>query len=475
MKNKATSPHLAPAAILVALSLLGFAAYYVFIDALQPQVPYMDSLRFLQYYDEYQRGVTALGATWNQGDHRGLLMQLLVYLNAAIFGLNVWYAVLLSGLVLLATVAMLGGEAWYSLADLQMAPRKKLTLYFWLCLIISIGTFSFANWELFTLDFGAAIFLKNFSFILYWIVLDRAVISRPRQWRWVLCGLVLAPVIVLVVAYGWVYPFVGASLALLALRWLSSTDGSTRRVIALLAGELVAAMLVYLMAGVLFPSERVGWGSAGPMALYNGALSAMLASASVFVGGEVLLHMGVSTILVGVLGACLIAQGISVSSLYASRAITTSRSMLPAALIAYGGLDIAAIAYARGRYEPELAMASRYYMDFFLAFLGVIWGGCLYHHGRIGRNKVRRFATGGTLAGIALVSIFFAGQLATDLAEWKKAPYRRAAFDAMRDVTLKNQIGESEAKLLQAPQTVAAQAAEIQRRYRLGPFRQAGQ
>ncbi|MGT2507927.1 hypothetical protein [Cupriavidus basilensis] len=140
-------------------------------------------------------------------------------------------------------------------------------------------------------------------------------------------------------------------------------------------------------------------------------------------------------------------------------------------LIVYGGLHVAAVSYARGRFDPVGAMAPRYYLDITLLFIGVIWSTFLAIKSTSMTGVMPKML--GILAFVISLA-FVVGHGLTASDEWAKAPYRHESFTRMRDVTLFGVNTKEDAALLQQPMDGARRGVEVQREYGLGPYRRIG-
>jgi len=456
-----TSPLLTQS-LLALMALTGFALY---MDRLHPEVVFMDSLRFLAYFDDSERGLASLLSTWNQNEHRGLAAQLAVYLNARYFGLAVYGATLLSGIALAATAILLGREQHRSLA-MPAGDRSRGIAYVGLAALTFFAIFSLANWELYSLDFGVTLFGKNLAFVIYWIGLDRTLCAKKvPAWSTVL--LVSTPAIVLLLAYGWSYAFVLASIGSLLIADVASPGARRFRVWAI--AILAASLGGYVASGYLMPSSLAAYAPDGKVSsLANIVASAQYALLSAFVGVETLLRIHPEATAIGAMAALL---STCVALLVATVFFFPRRRppLVPTAMMAYGLLHVAAVSVARGRFDPLSAMAPRYYLDISLLVVGALWSAALFFNDD-GNARWRRRVCGGFAVMVTMA--FLLGQGLTIADEWKKAPYRNASFQRMKAVTLSGVQTPEDASLLQQPFDTARRGVEVQRRYGIGPYRE---
>lgn len=452
--------------LLIILMIPTLLIFYKYMYVLHPEVAFMDTLRFLTYFENSERGTASLFSTWNQGEHRGFIPQISVYLNAKFFKLDVFGATLSSGIVLALTGILLGLEQCRTLSE---KGRQQLSWIPFISLVVFtyFALFSLANWELYSLDVGVVLFGKNLVFILYWIGLDRVLgDSRQQpvlQWALLLSG----PLIVLVLAFGWSYAFVLTTMITAFLA--SPANKETKRFRSYLLFVLFISQIIYVVVGY-----SLGAGSyavPGKIAsVGNVFIGFLFALSSGFMGTETITSLGMPVW--GQLVPSIMLMG---SVVWLSLNIVLSKFKMPlvaVALVIYAVFHMIAVSYSRGRFDPRLAMAPRYYMDISLFFIGVFWIAILF----IKDGDLTKFTKKiVTIMSLILVLFFLVGQGITFQNEWVKAPYRHYAFNQMRNITLLGVNNIEEARTLQAPNIQVAQnGVNVQRVFGLGPFRQVG-
>lgn len=446
--------------------------YLRYLLVVRPDVAYMDTLRLLIFYDEIKTGSRSLFEVWAVGAHRGLISQALLHLNADLFGLNILGANAMSGVVLALTAV----TVWICIVkDARLAIcSAEHVLDRWsglaLALVVLFAMFSLASFELFTLDLGLALFVKNLTFIVFWYLLARLLASERASVIALLIVTLCGMAILLLVAMGWSYAFfLGTSVLVLDV-WRKSPFRSRPAVYgAVVLLGLGVAMLIYVAAGggVGALSGFVGGREDQALPLGNVIKSIFVGASAVFMGGEVSSQLGIPLGVQMAAGALLL---LGVGSVFVLRLFGAGpRSGVPYALMAYALGCIFAVAVARGRVDPEMAKASRYYMDFGLLLIGMCWAAWLGTPARSGLGGLAAFSR---LLAWCCVVLFVAGQSRTQWAEWEKAPYRAAAFSAMREATLSRRLDQAAADLLQATSLdVAVRGVEVQYNRRLSLFR----
>lgn len=446
-RRKLAAPDVVISGVVGLVFLAGFVAYML---QLHPVAVYMDTLRFLGYYDDSISGRHSIWTTWNQGQHRGILPQAVVYLNARFFHLSIFGCTMLSG-------AFIGLTGFALCLEMARSGLSRLTLMA-LAILTYAALFSPSNWEIYSVDVGAALFAKNLCFILYWILLDRALRASARS-AFALC-ILTAPLIVLLVAFGWSYAFVVTSIFAGAVAaWKTPF---WRRAVTI-GAALLGSMALYIILGHVFPAARLAPDTPATAAnLWNMISGAVFAVSSIFLGQESIEVYGVPF---GVLAlAGIVTVGTAAYALLGNLTARRRESIVPNALIAYALLDAASVAIARGMIDPHQTMASRYFEDLSLLIVGIAWSVALLPREIPARRAV-------SVLTIALSMLFLVGQSATAANEWVKVPYRHEAFEKMAGVTLAGPTTVADARLLQQPIESAQRASAIQRKYGLGPFR----
>lgn len=440
------------------------------MHVVHPVAVYMDTLRFLGYFDDVQMGRGSLWSTWNQGEHHGLLPQAFVYVNARLFNLNVYGATVFSGVVIGFTGLFVCFEFVRTYKEEQLCDgRSQLLSLIIFAFVTFAALFSLSNWELYLVDVGAALFAKNLVFIVYWIALDRALRSVVGNLAFRIIVIAAVPLIVLLVAFGWSYAFVFSSIV--CIFWIKPSTPHKSILRAVLLASLVASICLYVAGGYLMPAGRMTAPSPGFIAVVRNITEGfLLAISSIFVGQESMsvFKIGLAAQMVA---ACL-AIALTVLVLFQSFVRRRAGSIVPIALIFYALLDACAVAVARGRFDPTLAMAPRYFEDLSLLVVGLTWLILLLFRQPFA-SPVRTGTDTQMFRMLALVlgCGFVIGQGLTAKDELRKAPYRHQYFLGVRAITLQGARTPEDAKLLQQPLESAIRGTQIQAKYGLGPFR----
>ena len=153
---------------IIAIALLGHAAY---IHVVQPDAPYMDSVRMLVSLQAWRDGTMSLFDLWEPGGaHHRLLDPMLLLANVTFFHLDVRLATYVTGWVIALTCALV---AFDFLADRRTAPptgRAQHTLPYVLAVVVLVLLFfSLAGFQLILMELGLANWVKYLLFVVYFL------------------------------------------------------------------------------------------------------------------------------------------------------------------------------------------------------------------------------------------------------------------------------------------------------------------
>lgn len=441
------------------LAVLFFACVHqVYLSRTHPDALYMDSLRLLAQLNQWQAGTLSTLDFWGQGSsHRGFVNQLFLLANVSLFDLDVLLFNRLTGLVI-AAVSLILVLAWCG--DNRRTNGSRIDALTTVGVSVAIAGLchSWAGFELFTLDLGLPLWVKNLCFVGFFCM-HALLLSGQSRWPvvWSIALAVLAPVVVLVVGMGWNFAFIGAVIAMQLLAFMPAWRAVGRWQGVLPSASLVASLVLYLASGSVTHTpgnaDVVSLGSETPLiALY--ALGSTLGNPAM-----ITLRLPVWSIALG--GACMLVGGTWASIAWLRRGAPGSR--LPLYLILYGALVAVSVTLARGAAGPGGVMASRYYMDLVLGLIGVVW---------LVVRELRtldRPRTATTLVWAMLVVIGLS-HLGTYYFEWRAAPYRALAFADMNRALLSSVPNEDAAALLQSPLAHARQGVEVMRTRQLSVY-----
>jgi hypothetical protein len=437
--------------ISVSVVILFAWLHQTYVTRAHPDAVYMDSLRLVYQLEQWRLGHLSFFSFWGLGaEHQGFINQILLLLNVKYFSFNVMLANRLTGIIV-ALVAMIVLLDFNSkiLKFSKEFPNTLLTVRIGISALITLICFSWAGFELFTLDLGLPLWIKNLSFVTYFAAhaYYLAMPTGGRRPRVIGLGLTLVgPVIVLMIGMGWSYSFVAAVLAVNFLVVANSIRKRDVRATLLKSGPVIALLL----AQILYVMASIGVGDAPTphkkfsillqipeLSLY--ALGSGLIGVETIVGYPALLH-----VLPYVSGAALVAAVMLMLARY--RLELHSGSLLPVYLLGYGFLTALSVSAARGGDGAMAVMASRYYMDIMFFYVGLVW---LWHDSLEHLPAIRSRVS--MVFFLALCLVVAAGQFLTYKKEWAAAPYRALAFRAMNQALLNGVADQQAANLLQSP------------------------
>lgn len=433
------------------VAVIFFAVFLLYMSRLHPEVAFMDSLRYLTYVGNSFDRESSIFTTWSQGEHRGYLVQFGTYVNAKLFDFSVIGAAYLCGVVILLTGWALVGQQ-LRLSQTYAVSKANIML---LMVLTFFTLFSLANWELYSLDVGVYIYLKNFIFVLFWIYLFRVLSQESTSRSQTIYLLLSIPVIILTISYGWGYAFVIATIFIVCIVPLGN---SAKKIRAMVILTMLLSLIIYAVGGTIAPTD-MGKAPLQNANITNSIIGVFFAISSIFMGQESSVALGIGNHVRVTFSAVFISF---LSYLLFINLKRRKELVIPFALIVYSCLHILAVSYARGRVDPVQAMAPRYFLDFSLLAIGFFW---IFVFSDIKYRYIKA-------VGYFFVVTFVIGQLFTCLDEYRKAPHRHDSFLKMKVSTLAGSITLDEARRLQQPLDRAEKGIAVQRRFGLGPYRE---
>jgi hypothetical protein len=434
----------------------------------------MDTLRFLTYFDSIEKGKISLLSTWDQGEHRGIIAQLYVYISAKYFHLNIFASVMSISVIIAISAFTICVYFLKSINKLRInlnlhSEYKICIIIFLIFNTIYIAFFSWANWEVFSLDVGFVLFFKNLLFITYWICLDNILREkRPSIILKILLS-VISPIIIIFLSMGWCYSF-SLSVIFCCFIYVVNNRGDVlyhKIFIKILCAVIIISLLAYILCGKGVHIQS----SYSYNTLKNIFISYCALLASIFLGAETLLKLDNNLLFTFIV---LIGITLSLWLLYLIILNIIKKieifSYLPIAFISYGFFVAVSIAIGRGSSISYYAVASRYFMDLSFLFLGLMWLSILIIISNYNNQKRKLSVIILTIVCLLLGFVFIFGQLKTNIDEWKKAPYRNLSFQNLHNLTLKNNITESEVAIFQSSYADTLKAISIQKEYKIGVY-----
>ena len=440
-------------------AVLAFGALHqVYLQRAHPDALYMDSLRLLFQLDQWEAGKLSTLDFWGQGSsHRGFVNQLFLMGNVSLFSLDVLLVNRLTGAVT-AVVALILIVAWCRDSRIHIRSSGDGLAAVAVSITVAGLCYSWAGFELFTLDLGLPLWVKNLCFVSFFCAHAYVLGGGPaRPLLWSILLTLAAPVVVLVAGMGWNYAFIGATLAMQLLAFLPAWRGPGRWQGVLPCVALVVSMGVYLGSGTVTDAAV----KADMLSLDAGTPLVSLYALGSTIGNPDAVARRVPSWIIAVAGAAILLAGLVFSLRWLRRGAPGSR--LPLYLILYGALVAVSVTLARGADGAGGVMASRYYMDLVLGLIGVIW---------IAARELRTMQSH-LLAAVMLWSMLAAVALThldTYRYEWGAGPFRALAFADMNRALLRAVPDENAAALLQSPLAHARHGVEVMRMRQLSVF-----
>jgi hypothetical protein len=444
--------------------------HQIYVTRTHPDAVYMDSLRLVYQLDEWRKGHLSFLDLWGLGgEHQGFINQLLLLLNVKYFSFNVLLANRLTGIIvaLVVIVIIINFNSKIRKYDGKF-PGTLLTARIGISALISLICFSWAGFELFTLDLGLPLWIKNLSFVTYFAV-HAYYLTMPtgagRAWFVGLGLTVTGPVIVLMIGMGWSYPFVAAVLAVSLFTTVESIRRRDVRASLLKSVPIVAllaAQIVYVVASIGV-GRTTGAHDKFSTLLHVPELL-LYALGSGLIGVETIVNYPALLYVLPYVSGGVLAATIVLLFVRFTRELY-SGSLLPIYLLAYGFLTAFSVSVARGGEGAMAVMASRYYMDIMFFYVGLVW---LWY------DSLERSLANKPHVSVALFSalcmIIVIGQGLTYKKEWVTAPYRALAIKSMNQALLEGVPDQLAASLLQSPLDNARKGDRVLLEHRLAIY-----
>lgn len=450
--------HVALASLLAVT--LALTLHQVYLTRAGADAVYMDTLRLLWQASDFQHGRFSLIELWGQNGspHSGLLFQMLLAANVSWFGLDTMLANRLTGVVIGGVALLLCGGYLLDLRRTKRFPPAIVSM-----LVVAITTwlcFSFSGYEVLTLDLGLGLWLKNFLiFALFLMHAETLQDNRVVNFAAVSALSVYGVLVIVFCAMGWSYAVMGAVVGTQLLHHVVTRTHPT------LSQMMLPASLA-LSQLVLTVGKRMYFGVAYESQTALGADSLrqwLLSLASTFVNAETAARLVIPMAVLVTLGS-LLALGFVIATVIRLR--DHRASLMPVHLIAYASLCAVSFVLARGGLGDDAVMASRYHMDLFPGLVGLLW---IASMPATDATHLMKQGAAGAIIGLACLTAWYQGRETSE--EWSIAPYRKIAFEGMKQALLAGVPNEAAATLLQSPLEDARRAAAVMRRDRLAVFR----
>lgn len=448
---------------LISIPLIAFFLWMhqVYVTRTHPDAVYMDSLRLVYQLQQWRQGHLSFLNFWGLGgEHQGFINQIFLMLNVRYFSYDVMLATRFTGFViaLVAMVILLNFNSGISEVNRRFLGAS-LAIRTSISALMVLICFSWANFELFTLDLGLPLWIKNFSFVTYFAV-HAYYLAMPvggrRHWAISLALTLAGPMIVLIVGMGWSYSFVAAVLAVNLLAVVDSVrrhDVRTSLSKLTPAIALLLAQAVYLMASIGVGGTSAPHNKFSMLLRIPGLLFYALGSG--LIGVETIVNYPLLLRVLVYASGSAFAAAIVLVFVRCKHALYRG-SLLPLYLLAYGFLVALSVSAARGAEGAMAVMASRYYMDIMFFYIGLIW---LWYDGVERSLENKRYASIALFFSLCVVVVV--GQGLTYKKEWVSAPYRALAIKSMNQALLQGVPDQQAASLLQQPLDNARKGRQV--------------
>ncbi len=463
------SNRLIPLCVTALSLLLCIVAYQAYIHIASPQVPYMDTMRFLWQIDGLLRGEVSWRRIYHFGDHRGLIYPMVILGQWVLWGLDTRITAVLTGFVVAITFWLWLNVLWRMRDESPGEGRQTAWVPLAVLAVASAGVIvSPAGFELWLLDLGFAQLLKNLLIVLFLYELAiRKSWAKSGVAPWVIGS--LGGFLILFCTYGWSYPFFLASAAVLALSCLVSPRDRVPALVVFGMLALAQAIYVYAGDGIFSAQESAPSLTTLVKSLFYGAGTA-------FMGSEAQEVLGVPVVTLVVLGFLLLLACL-LTLVFTLAAPTPARNFM-AGLTVFSLMTLAGVVVARGGVNFLGSGSSRYFVDYVWLVLapaaialsaGV--GPCKLPF--VGWTLTAPAVMAGRYLVAALFLVALLGHGATWAVELKTAPYRAKSFSAMELIYWSGVETEEDAASLQAPFHDAKRGVDVARAYNLATFRRA--
>ncbi len=449
--------------LLVFSTLICLIAYQGYIYLASPQVPFMDTMRFLTQIEDILKGERSWWTIYGSGEHRGLIYPFVTLIEWVFWRVDARVTTIITGFVVVATFFVVA-KPFLASMERELSAKEKLVTAISMMLAALIFV-SPAGFELWTLDLGFPQLLKNLFIVLYFYS-----ITIRRSWMTsiyhsVVAGLIGAFLIIFC-TYGWSYSFYAAVIFSILVIMLDLKCPKSHAVVLILI--LTTAQIIYVISGSGIFSNS-GSVESNPFSLLSMVKAVCYGASTVFIGSELVSKLSVPLSLSFFFGLVLVCAGaMSVITVLVQR---SPLQIYFACLFIFSLTVLTGVSLARGMTDFHNAGAPRYYVDLIwllLAPLGMVFASrqfLLLSHSIPPVIKILRPIT------FALFLAAVVGHSITWVAELNAAPHRALAFQKMAAVYQRGVTNEEDAKLLQSPYPTAKEAVEIAQRYRLSIIR----
>lgn len=471
--------------LIMYLGIFFLFLYIAYVMVARPDAPYMNTLSYLVDYGKWWfKSPFLLFKSWPQGQQSGLIDPLFTYINIRLFSLNSLLASVSTGFLILYIYILISNNI---ILTVDHSNRNNVSLWI---LIIAIATscFSLNGWQLYDLDLGTPEYFRNLTYLFIVLFFNRNLVSSQKvtAYKHTLFFLMIF-ISICIFGMGEVYAFAFSLSFSIFFMYLSERYhergsssfqvGNLRSTFLITRNRLLTSFIPLLFISIYFFISRIYSSDIFaptdftikmfylvPMALTTSVISA-----------ETIRFFHVSNIYVIIFGSIMIIMYIScLFFLFKQRKHTFY--FTPLFMSTYGLLVSLSIVIARGAGGPSFVMVSRYYVNYFFFFIGLIWMLFILERAESSYSKFLSLNLTKFSIGLYFVIISLTLQITSSAIEFSIAPYRAQYFQDMEKIICsKSALSVAESDFLQANNlSTTIIAKHYAKQNSLGPYRLGG-
>ncbi len=437
-------------------------------------VPIMDYWRDInELTEKVFRGEFSFNDMWTSlAGHRGGFAYLFIALNIRYLGMNTLIGIYLGLFVNIITSILL--YIYYKKKVLCLEKNEKLKKI--LFLLVPIALFSFNQWEIYTLAFSFSFALRRLLYFITFLIIEKIILKYDSIKKYMFEILIYLLVIMLFMSGGYLPAFIGSILFCFIINTVLNFKQSKK-----ISKQYLIITCVMILGLIIYMKDLAGISENGQsiMNLVKGIFNG-----SLFKGIFIMLGSSVIDSLSGDKFGTIrvfVSSGFIVFLIYLlSLWIYFSKKMwertyIPLFLMAYTGINIIVIYYARsGIHGIEYLSSSRYSCETILGVIGVMH--ILIEHVlttdfKFIKEKRKAFIL--CIASIMSLLILITTLLSSYAEEFLFASYRKNYQNTLVDMMLNiDDYTDAELSVFQAnkPEQVR-NGIYLMKKYKLGVFR----
>lgn len=422
------------------LSLLFLFGYYIFyIHSATANIVFQDQFRQLgTIIEKYFDGSLSFIDLWNdQLEHRWFAYQLIFLGNALFFHLNTRLEMYIGAIILLSISIIVYLRYRKSLIDFSNEIFIQASF-----LIVAFIIFSLNQQANINFSSGMALMLAILMFLVTFIILDKIILNEINSNNALLLLFSLSTfVTVMFFGAGYSFGFLCSLLSVLILKISVIDRKFNKRNLKTLSVAIVTLIVTSFIYLHNFDENLKGSSSDYFINKIIGILSNplnpikffLLTIAGSFIHGDHYSHYlnqsPTFVTIISLIGLVLLSLYVYSIKLFISSHMY-KKTYLPIFLIFYALFTCILILVGRFDYSITYGMQPRYITSTQYGIIGSLWILMYYLQSYKDKKTFKKYA----LTAVLLVS--FSGEIMANIQEWKIAPYRKAAFEQMRNVAI---------------------------------------